>query len=73
MKTIKARDVKVGDYIWNASATHPAFRWCRVNTVEKGQVAVVLEGNVSKHVPGVLLHTSAFTTIKILDEAVAIR
>lgn len=34
---IAAKQVQKGDYLWNSSATHPAYQWVRVTKVEVRQ------------------------------------
>lgn len=71
MMTIRAADVRVGDEMWNSSST--LWRWVRVKSVSYSSVRVTLEGGVETSVPGVHLVTNAWSTTKVLDEAVAVR
>lgn len=67
LRTVEAREVRVGDDIYNTAADHPAFRWCRVVRVEPGPP---VEGSIYK---SVRLVTSGWATVKHEREGVTIR
>lgn len=73
MKTIRADEVKPGDYLHNSRADHPAFAWVRVRAVEPTEVPVNLEHGGTARVPGVRIETVSWTTYKPAAEAVAVR
>lgn len=60
MKTVEARDVEVGDMIYNSHAQHPAFEWVRVMKVSDRRGMIEIKTNV-------------WTTIKHKREAVAVQ
>ena len=71
--TVAAEDVQVGDRILNNQATHPAFRWARVNEVVETTSRVRLEGGASADRPAFELITSGWYTVKVQGEGVCIR
>lgn len=60
-RTIAAKDVKIGDYIWNSLARQPAYQWVRVVSVEQ------------KENNRIALHTSGWYTVKHREEGIAVR
>ena len=72
-KTIAAKDVEVGDYLYNSLAKHDAFRWCRVMEVKRAMWTVRLEHSGEVDVPCVELHTSGWYTVKSLGEGIFVR
>ena len=71
--TIKARDVQVGDELYNSLATHPAFRWTRVKNVQRCMVPCELDDGRTVDLPGVWIDTFAWSTMEILNAAIAVR
>jgi hypothetical protein len=59
--TIAAKDVKVGDHLWNSLAKHPAYQWVRVSSVEQ------------KENNRVAIYTSSWYTVKHREEGIAVR
>jgi hypothetical protein len=60
-RMIAAKDVKVGDHLWNSLARHPAYQWVRVSSVEQ------------KENNRVALHTSGWYTVKHREEGIEVR
>ena len=60
-RTIAAKDVKIGDYIWNSLARQPAYQWVRVVSVEQ------------KENNRIALHTSGWYTVKHREEGIEVR
>lgn len=74
--TIKASDIKVGDYIFNSLAKgklEKQFRWVRVKQITPTVVPVTFEDFSEGTMPGVEIVTSAFTTFFLNNEGVAIQ
>jgi hypothetical protein len=69
---VKAQDVRVGDHIYNSSAKHPAFQWCRVSAVEKTTTRVRLEHGGEATVEAYRIETSGWYTVKTRNEGVGI-
>jgi hypothetical protein len=59
--TIAAKDVKVGDYLWNSLAKHPPYQWVRVVSIEQ------------KENNRIALHTSGWYTVKHREEGIEVR
>lgn len=62
IKTVAARNVVVGDELYNSQAPHPAFRWVRVSGIRQNADGDCL-----------ILETFAWETWKHPDEAVSVR
>lgn len=70
--TISAADVRVGDYLFNNSATHPAFQWCRVVRVEPTTVPRSFDPKDGSY-EAVEISTSGWSTYKHKLEGVTVR
>ena len=71
--TIAARDIQVGDEIFNSLATSAPFQWVRVLDVNREHTDFVLEGGALVKLPCVAVRTMAWTTMLHLDEGIAVR
>ena len=72
-ETVAAKDLQVGDYIYNSLATQEAFRWVRINHLKERLGPVTLEFSGVQQLPVIDIHTSGWMTTKSPDEAVTRR
>jgi len=70
---IAAKDIRVGDEVYNKHAKHPAFQWTRVREIKPTQVAVTLEGGSVKEVEGFEFNCGAYTFTLTAREGFSVR
>lgn len=72
LRTLEARQVRVGDYIFNNLASDPAFRWCRVVCVDPVNVPRSFDPKDGSY-PAIEISTSGWVTYKHPREGLAVK
>lgn len=72
-RSIAAKDVKIGDHIYNQHGYCERARWVRVTSVEECATVTTLEFGRVVPCKGIKIDTGVFYTIKYPEEGIVVK